>query len=110
MISDLRRETSTQLFTCKTASQAIASRVGLCKHLHLDTGVLWIQHHVNRKNTKRQKVTGFENKADVGTKDMQADAVQKIMTLMNFEEGAGRHQKNKLEVASDAQRQPTAKS
>ena len=56
MIRDLGRETSIRLFTFSAASTGIASRAGRRTHRQLDTGLLWIQHHVSRKRIHIQKV------------------------------------------------------
>ena len=41
-----------------------ASRVALGKVRHLDTGLLWIQHHVIRRNLHIHKVAGSDNERE----------------------------------------------
>ena len=61
MARDMGRKVSIRLHTDSTASKGIASRVGLGKIRHLDTGLLWVQHHV-------YKVAVPENKVDIERK------------------------------------------
>ena len=63
------------------------SRVGLGKIRHLDAGLLWIQHHVSRRNLQIDKAAGSENKA----KDVNAETITTLMKAMNFKESKERH-------------------
>ncbi|CAK0797196.1 unnamed protein product [Prorocentrum cordatum] len=56
MIRDMGGQVSIDLHTDSTAGKGIASRVGLGKVRHLDTGLLWLQHHVNRRDLRIKKV------------------------------------------------------
>ena len=91
---------SSRLHTDSSVSKGIASRVELGKIRHLDTGLLWVQHHVSRRNVQTHKVAGPENGADIGTKDLNAETLVKLMKAMNFEEMAGRHPRA-LEIVHD---------
>ena len=104
MIRELGRDTSIRLFTDFMASKRNASRVRLGTIVHLDTGFLWIQHHLHGKNIQVLKVMWCENKAHIGTKDVSADVLKKNVTLMNFEEWTRRHPKA-LRPASETQQE-----
>ena len=69
MARDVGRKVSIRL----TAIKGIASRVGLGKIRHLDSGLQWIQHHVSRRNLQVHMVAGSENKEDIGPKDVNAE-------------------------------------
>ena len=47
---------SSRLHTNSSVSKGIASRVELGKIRHLDTGLLWMQHHVSRRNVETRKL------------------------------------------------------
>ena len=49
MARDIGDERVVRIATDSRASKGIASRLGLGKMRHLDTGLLWLQHHVRRK-------------------------------------------------------------
>ena len=62
--------------------------------------LLWIQHHVSRRNPQIHKVAGSEDKADIGTKHVTAQTLLKLMKAINNEETAWR-QPRALKVAHD---------
>ena len=101
MIRDMGGQVSIDLHTDSTAGKGIASRVGLGKVRHLDTGLLWLQHHVNRRDLRIKKVHKDENLADIGTKAVSVTVQETLMKLMNFREATGRHPKA-LKVAGEA--------
>ncbi|CAK0871008.1 unnamed protein product [Prorocentrum cordatum] len=101
MIRDMGGQVSIDLHTDSTAGKGIASRVGLGKVRHLDTGLLWLQHHVNRRDLRIKKVHKDENLADIGTKAVSVTVQETLMKLMNFREATGRHPKA-LRVAGEA--------
>ncbi|CAK0837788.1 unnamed protein product [Prorocentrum cordatum] len=91
---------SLDLHTDSTASKGIASGVGLGTVRRLDTGLLWLQHHVNRKDLRVKKVRKDENLANIGTKAVSVTVQETLMNLMGFKEVAGRHPKA-LKVAGE---------
>ena len=84
MAKDLGDELTLDLRTDSSASKGMASRVGLGKVRHLDTALLWLQHHVNKKKIRIHKEAGSNNLADVGTKDVTEEIMKKMMNLMGF--------------------------
>ena len=99
MIRDMGGQVAIDLHTDSTAGKGIASRVGMGKIRHLDTGLLWLQHHVNRRDLRIKKVHKDKNLADIGTKAINVTVQETLMNLMNFKEGHGRHPKA-LKIAS----------
>ena len=99
MIRDMGGQVAIDLHTDSTAGKGIASRVGMGKIRHLDTGLLWLQHHVNRRDLRIKKVHKDKNLADIGTKAINVTVQETLMNLMNFKEAHGRHPKA-LKVAS----------
>ncbi len=93
MARDFGDELTLDLRTDSSASKGMASRIGLGKVRHLDTALLWLQHHVNQKKIRLHKEPGSENLADVGTKDVPEVTMKKMMSLMGFKEASGRHPK-----------------
>ena len=83
----MRRPVSFRLHRDPAVSKGISSRVGLGKIRHLDAGLLWIQHHVSRRNLQIDKAAGSENKA----KDVNAETITTLMKAMNFKESKERH-------------------
>ena len=93
MARDLGDEREIRLHTDSTASKGISSRIGLGKIRHLDTALLWLQHHVNENKLCILKVLGDENVADIGTKDLEEKKMRKCMDILGFVEATGRHEK-----------------
>ena len=60
-----------------TAAIAIAQRGGLGKLRHIQTQYLWIQERVANKDVGLQKVLGTENPADMLTKHLPREALER---------------------------------
>ena len=93
MIRDMGGKVNIDLYTDSTTGKGMATRIGLGKVRHLDTGLLWIQHHVGRQDIRLKKVDGKANLADVGSKDITVEVLTSLMDRMNFKEAKGRHAK-----------------
>ena len=93
MARDFGDERVVRIATDSSASKGIASRLGHGKLRHLDTGLLWLQHHVRRKVLQLVKTVGSGNPADIGTKDLAEKDMKRIMDKLGFQERTGRHPK-----------------
>eukprot|EP00971_Amphidinium_carterae_P334642 6470035-Amphidinium_carterae.1 len=93
MTKDFGVDLPIKLHTDSAASKGIASRIGLGKVRHLDTALLWLQHHVNKQHISMIKVAGGSNVADLGTKDLDAQKMCLCMKGMGFVELSGKHPK-----------------
>eukprot|EP00973_Karenia_brevis_P074525 10356769-Karenia_brevis.AAC.1 len=58
------------IHTDSSSCKRTANRLGLGKIRHLDTALLWLQHHFRRGKLWLKKVLGTENVFDIGTKDI----------------------------------------
>ena len=68
----------------------MVNREGLGKVRHLATDDLWIQQRVRRGDLGVSKWLGKENPSDLGTKPLDADTINKHLTMMGFEATRGR--------------------
>ena len=82
-----------RIATDSSAAKGIASRLGLGKIRHLDTGLLWLQYHLRRKVLQLVKMRGRANPADIGTKDLAEKDMMRIMNKLGFRVKTGRHPK-----------------
>ena len=73
-----------------SAAIGIVYRQGLGKVRHLDVQQLWLQQKVMRKELKVNKVLGLENCADLMTKFLASNAIEKILEDMGYEAVLGR--------------------
>ena len=93
MARDFSDERIVRIATDSSASQGIAPRLGSGKIRHLDTGLLWLQHHLRRKVPQLVKTLGRKNPADIGTKDLVEKDMKRIMSKLGFRKKDGRHPK-----------------
>ena len=72
-----------------SAALGIIKRRGLGKTRHIDTGLLWIQEVAAEKRLKVGKVLGRDNPADLYTKYLDWDTIQRHCHRMSsiFDEG-----------------------
>ena len=84
MAADFGDAMQVEVWTDSSASKGICSRIGLGKVRHLDTGLLWIQNYVEKGIIKVKKVKGTENPADIGTKPVNKDTIQRVLTKCGF--------------------------
>ena len=84
--------TSTRLMlrSDATAAIGIAQREGLGKVRHLATADLWVQQRLRRQEFRISKVPGTENPADLGTKGLERDAIQRHLRSLGLARLDGR--------------------
>ena len=72
-----------------SAALGIIGRSGLGKMRHIDTSYLWLQQESIKEKIKMLKVLGTENPADMNTKGLSGDEINKYIDMlsMKFEEG-----------------------
>ena len=80
--------------TDASAALAITHRQGLGKLKHIDFHWLWIQERVKNCNVSTHKVNGKDNPADLFTKLLPREDIQKHVESMNFTIAGGRADKS----------------
>ena len=73
-----------------SAALGIIGRSGLGKMRHIDTSYLWLQQDSIKKKIKIDKVKGTENPADMNTKGLSGDEINKYIEALNMEFKEGR--------------------
>ena len=73
-----------------TAAIGITQREGLGKVRHLATADLWIQQRLRRQEFRISKIPGPQNPADLGTKGLERDAVQRHLQTLGLARLDGR--------------------
>ena len=90
MAADFGEVWTVKLLGDSSAAMGIAYRQGLGKVRHLDVQQLWIQQKVLMKKIKLEKVAGTSNVADMMTKYLASDSMEKIVHELGFEYTPGR--------------------
>ena len=90
MAADLGEKLVIKLFTDSAAALGIIGRRGLGKVRHMETGYLWLQDLVADKKLAVAKVKGTENPADLGTKHLKAEDIDKHLSRLLFFNEDGR--------------------
>ena len=83
MCLDLGEKLKIQLVTDSAAARGMIGRRGLGKVRHLEVGYLWLQDLVADKRITVSKVKGTENPADIGTKHLGVQEIDKCIRLIN---------------------------
>ena len=83
MCRDLGDEVQIRLFIDSAAAHGIIGRRGLGKVRHLEVGYLWLQQLVAEKRVVVQKVKGESNPADLGTKHLKLEDLDKHLTFLS---------------------------
>ena len=73
-----------------TAAIGITQREGLGKVRHLATADLWVQQRLRRQEFRISKIPGPQNLADLGTKGLERDAVQRNLRSLGLARLDGR--------------------
>ena len=76
---DFNMDASIDLEMDASAAIGILERRGLGKMRHLDVAELWLQEQVRRKRIRLVKIPGLHNAADLGTKPLSAEHIEKHM-------------------------------
>ena len=74
-----------ELHTDSSAAKGFACRRGAGKARHVETRLLWLQQAVAERRIRVKKVRGSENPADLLTKSLGQDAVERIATQIGME-------------------------
>ena len=90
MMSDLGFSMDLEVLTDASAAKGIASRRGLGKTRHVAVHYLWVQEKVRRGDLVISKVWGGDNPADLLTKYLTRDKMDRCMLTFGLEYMAGR--------------------
>ena len=88
--SDLGVPLDIELFADSSAAIGICRRSGIGKVRHLATGQLWVQERLRVGDMRLFKVVGTENPADMLTKPVPRDSINKYFELVSVEFSRGR--------------------
>ena len=89
--SDLGVQLKIRLHTDTSAAKGIAMRKGLGKVKHLETRTLWVQDKVEDGTIVMRKIPGNDNIADLLTKYLSAEKIQRFVHMLPLEAMGGRH-------------------
>lgn len=90
MMKDLGWNVTGEAWGDASAALGIINRRGLGKTRHIDTGLLWIRQTVAERQLKFSKVLGTNNPADLYTKHLDANTIEKHTKNMSYEFTGGR--------------------
>ena len=89
---DFGEEVSIELGSDSSAAKGVLGRLGLGKIRHLETGLLWIQHFVDKQVFKFKKLCGkTQNSADVDSKDLSEADMRRCLAMAGVVELPGSH-------------------
>ena len=72
-----------------SAAIGIIGRTGLGRLRHIDTSYLWLQQGSINKKLRLNKVNGTENPADMNTKGLNGDDINRYVRMLNIEHKEG---------------------
>ena len=84
MAADFGQTFGLDMETDSSAAKGVAMRRGVGKIRHLHTPLLWLQRRVTNRELKVWKVKGTDNEADIGTKPLSGDALDRILERLGF--------------------------
>ena len=90
LAKDLGIEFSIRMHIDASAALGIVERRGVGRVRHLDVGMLWLQEQQLRQVIATQKILGTENPADLMTKCLSREAIDKFSSKLGFEFRDGR--------------------
>ena len=90
LLKDLGWHLKIRIHSDATAAIGICRRKGLGKIRHLATTDLWIQDKVRSKTIELLKILGTENPADVLTKYVNRQSMEKALATMGMVTMSGR--------------------
>ncbi len=91
LMMDMGLAVSLRVNTDSSAAKSIASRRGCGKVRRLETRELWLQEKVARGYVEIRKVKGEENVADVLSKHVSREILDRHMAATGHERRGGRH-------------------
>ena len=90
LASDLGIDLKLEILTDATAAIGICRRRGLGKIRHLAVSDLWVQDRLRRGDFTLTKIPGLENPADLLTKHVPREVLQKHMAFLGLHAEDGR--------------------
>ena len=89
MLRDWGQHLTSTLYADSSAALAIAKRKGAGKLRHINVSALWIQDVQDRDGAQYHKILGTENPADLMTKYLARDKIDKCVSNISqeFQEG-----------------------
>ena len=90
MMKDLGWDVTGEVWGDASAALGIINRRGLGKTRHIDTGLLWSQQSAAERQLKFSKALGTNNPADLHTKHLDANTIEKHTKAMAYEFIEGR--------------------
>ena len=91
LMMDMGLSMELRVNTDSSAAKSIASRRGCGKVRHLEVRELWLQDRVAKGELQVKKVRGEDNLADILTKHVGRETLDKHMTSAGYERRTGRH-------------------
>ncbi len=88
---DTGLSTELRVNTDSSAAKSIASRRGCGKVRHLEVRELWLQDRVAKGELQVKKVKGEDNIADILTKRVGRETLDKHVNAAGYERRVGRH-------------------
>ena len=79
-----------ELMADASAALGIIGRSGLGKLRHIDTSYLWLEQESIKEKLTMNKVPGTENPADMGTKGLNGEFIDKFIKMLGMEHREGR--------------------
>ena len=96
------------VYADSSAALAIAKRKGAGKIRHINISCLWIQERADSKELEMRKVLGTENPADMMTKHLARQPLDKCMMQLNQHRATGRAKTGlQIQGAGSAKANPT---
>ena len=80
------------IYADSSAALAIAKRKGAGKLRHMNNSSVWVQERQDRKGLEYRKVVGTDNPADMMTKHLAREPLDKCMGQLNQHRVTGRAQ------------------
>ena len=78
MFEEMGRNIIPEVETDSTAAIRMCSRTGVGRTIRIYVGLLWIQDAIRDKVVRLKKVSGTENGADMGTKNLDGSTPQRL--------------------------------
>ena len=90
MLRDFGVDSEGVIYADSSAALAITKRKGAGSMRHVNVNCLWIQERQNEKDLEPRKVLGTENPADLMTKHLARQPLDKCMLQLNQHRTSGR--------------------
>lgn len=90
MAADLGENVKIVLRSDSSAALGIGGRQGLGKLRRLETCYLWLQDVLSRKRLSIKKIKGCDNPADLGTKHLKFEDIERHLSTIGFSFQSGR--------------------